>query len=111
MDLSDEEMEVLLNYLEGFEDDDREHQCALCGDDEWWVDPALFELRKWKGATRSLKPVVPITCANCGRMELMSGLKVGLVDEEGNRIHRETEEPEEEGADSEDDGNGSGEGE
>jgi hypothetical protein len=57
--------------------------CSVCGSGNWQIEDAIFELREFAGgglaAGGAVKPVVSMTCTNCGHVLFMSPLTTGIV--------------------------------
>ena len=57
--------------------------CSVCGNGNWQVEDAIFELREFMGDApqqqMSIKPVLAMTCNGCGHVVFMSPLKAGII--------------------------------
>lgn len=57
--------------------------CSVCGMGNWQAEDAIFELREFVGggvaAQGAVKPVLAMTCNNCGHTVFMSPLKAGII--------------------------------
>ena len=68
--------------------------CAVCGGGNWQIEDAIFELREFAGgglsAAGAVKPVVSMTCTNCGHLLLMSPLTTGIIQVQQQELPAET---------------------
>ena len=60
--------------------------CSLCGNGNWQVEDAIFELREFLGGATlpagsqvQIKPLMAMTCNACGHTVFMSPLKTGII--------------------------------
>ena len=57
--------------------------CAVCGGGNWQIEDAIFELREFAGGglnpAGAVKPVISMTCSNCGHLLFMSPLTTGII--------------------------------
>ena len=66
--------------------------CGLCGQSHWQYDTTIFELREFEGGNftigggGSLLPVVTLSCQNCGNIQLLNALTLGIVDRSGRLV-------------------------
>lgn len=99
MRLTQANIERVIEHLNRFS----KAECPVCAHDEWTVSDTLFVLPEyeyrtpWASPPRlqsspsiggpitnfaeqpQVFPVVPITCATCGYVFLLSGIKLGIV--------------------------------
>jgi len=57
--------------------------CAVCGGGNWQLEDGIFELREFAGgnapAGGAIKPLLAVTCKNCGNVLLMSAITTGVI--------------------------------
>jgi hypothetical protein len=57
--------------------------CNACGNPNWQFDDVIFELRQFVGggisADSLIKPLIAITCTNCGNVMLMNAIAAGVL--------------------------------
>src|ERR1035437_4669468 len=57
--------------------------CSLCGNNNWQIEDAIFELREFAGGGLTtgvaVKPVLSMTCTGCGHILFISPLSTGIV--------------------------------
>ncbi len=66
-------------------------RCSSCGNDNWTVDPTVFEMREFSGGGLTvgggaIVPIIVLTCSNCGHMNLLNAVALGLLDKTGRPI-------------------------
>ncbi len=79
MKLGPEQMQILHQHLSNT----LKNPCALCGTNNWIFDDAIFEVRQFQGGQINtgglLKPMVSITCTNCGAVSFINAFKADVI--------------------------------
>jgi hypothetical protein len=65
--------------------------CKVCGQEQWTYDTTVYELREFlAGGLRigggGIVPCVVMTCVNCGNMNLINAVALGVLDKNGNPV-------------------------
>ena len=83
--LSSDQKDRLQRHLKSVSDD--HIVCECCGNQNWQVTAALFELRSYGGGSRVLgdavQPVIPLVCICCGNTKLINAFIAGVLSPEG----------------------------
>jgi hypothetical protein len=62
----------------------KDKACPLCSVAKWSLPPMVFELRSFHSGSKStnkdpILPLIPITCENCGTVQLVNAIIAGIV--------------------------------
>lgn len=83
MKLTKEQLSLALNKLNEYKD--KRRSCSICGNNNWILNDAIFEVREFTegnlvvGGGLSIMPLIAVSCTTCGHTRFISAIKLGLV--------------------------------